>query len=138
MFINYPPVALKYIYIYKYKSIHYFAYQATSCIPIGYQLHKQLTYFTTRILLYYQNLKCTFMIILLLVKINKIILGFALYQTTTLQRFVADIATRHYCTSQLTPQAKKITPQSDQEPGQYRSGHDWYSSSSGLNMNIGC
>ena len=44
-----------------------------------------------------------------------------------LQKFVADIATKHYCTSQLTPQAKKLTPQEDQEPGQYRLGHDWYS-----------
>ena len=32
------------------------------------------------------------------------------------------------CTSQLTPQAqKKLTPQTDQEPRQYRSGHNWYS-----------
>ena len=47
---------------------------------------------------------------------------------TLLERFVVDIATRHYRTSQLTPQAqKKLTPQADQEPGQYRSGHDWYS-----------
>ena len=28
MFINYPPVLLKYISIYKFKSIHRFAYQA--------------------------------------------------------------------------------------------------------------
>ena len=42
---------------------------------------------------------------------------------TLLQRFVADIATRHYHTSKLTPQAqKKLTPQADQKPGQYRSG----------------
>ena len=47
---------------------------------------------------------------------------------TLLQRFVADIVTRHYRTSQLTPQAqKKLTPQADQEPGQYRIGYDWYS-----------
>ena len=47
---------------------------------------------------------------------------------TLLQRFVADIATRHYHTSQLTPQAlKKLTPQANQEPGQYRSSHNWYS-----------
>ena len=47
---------------------------------------------------------------------------------TLLQSFVADIATRHYRTSQLTPRAqKKLTPQADQEPGQYRSGHNWYS-----------
>ena len=45
---------------------------------------------------------------------------------TLLQRFVADIATRHR-TSQLTPQTQKITPQADQELGQYRSGHNWYS-----------
>ena len=63
-------------------------------------------FYHTYILLYYQNPKFTFMIILLLVKINKIILDFAL------QRFVANIATRYYRTSQLTPQA-------DQEPGQY-------------------
>ena len=47
---------------------------------------------------------------------------------TLLQRFVANIATRHYRTLQLTPQAqKKLTPQADQEPGQYPSGRDWYS-----------
>ena len=47
---------------------------------------------------------------------------------TLLQIFVADIATRYYRTSQLTPQAqKKLTPQADQEPGQYRIGYDWYS-----------
>ena len=45
---------------------------------------------------------------------------------TLLQRFIADIATRHYCTSQLTSQAQK-KPQSDQESRQYRSVHDWYS-----------
>ena len=62
------------------------------------------------------------MIILLLVKINKIILDFAL------QRFVDNIATRHYRTPQLTPQAKKkLTPQADLELVQYRSGHNWYS-----------
>ena len=31
IFINYPPMPLKYISIYKYKSIHRFAYQATYC-----------------------------------------------------------------------------------------------------------
>ena len=47
---------------------------------------------------------------------------------TLIQRFVANIATIHCRTSQLTPQAqKKLTPQVDQEPGQYRSGHNWYS-----------
>ena len=76
-------------------------------------------FYHTYILLYYQNLKCTFTIILLLVKINKIIIDFAL------QKFAVDIATRHYRTSQFTPQAqKKLTPQADQEPEQYRSGHD--------------
>ena len=45
-----------------------------------------------------------------------------------LQRFVANIITRNYHTLQLTPQAqKKLTPQADQELGQYRSDHDWYS-----------
>ena len=39
---------------------------------------------------------------------------------TLLQSFVADIATRHYRTSQLTLRAqKKLTTQADQEPGQY-------------------
>ena len=47
---------------------------------------------------------------------------------TILQMFVANIATRHYRTSQLTPQPQKnLIPQVDQEPGQYRIGHDWYS-----------
>ena len=47
---------------------------------------------------------------------------------TLFQRFLADVATIHYRTSQLTPQAqKKLTPQADREPGQYWSGHDWYS-----------
>ena len=47
---------------------------------------------------------------------------------TLIQRFVANIATIHCRTSQLTPQAqKKLTPQADREPGQYWSGHDWYS-----------
>ena len=40
-------------------------------------------FYHTYILLYYENPKCTFKIILLLVKINKIILGFALYKITT-------------------------------------------------------
>jgi len=44
---------------------------------------------------------------------------------TLLQRFVADIDTKHYHTSQLTPQAQKKTQQVDQESGQYRLGHDW-------------
>ena len=38
-----------------------------------------------------------------------------------LQKFVADIATRHYRVSQLTPQAQKqLTPQTNKELGQYR------------------
>ena len=41
MFINYPPVPLKYIFIHKYKSIHYFL------------LHKQLTWFITHISYYF-------------------------------------------------------------------------------------
>jgi hypothetical protein len=58
---------------------------------------------------------------------------------TLLQRFIVDIATKHHHTSQLTLQAqKKLTPQADQEPEQYRSGHDWYSKLIKLNMNIGC
>ena len=56
---------------------------------------------------------------------------------TLLQRFVADIAIRHYHTSQLTSQAQiKLTPQADQELGQHRSCGTV--SSSGLNLNIGC
>ena len=80
MFINYPPVLLKYISIYKYKYFiilhiklhigHTYRILATQIINMFYH---------TYILLYYQNLKCTFMIILLLAKINKIILDFALY-----------------------------------------------------------
>ena len=50
MFINYPPVPLKYISICKYKSIHRFAYQAT------YRAYlydtKKITYFTTPISYY--------------------------------------------------------------------------------------
>ena len=53
--------------------------------------------------------------------------------------FVADISTRHYRTSQLTPQAqKKLTPQADQELEQYRSGHDWYSKLIRLEYEHGC
>ena len=129
MFINYSPVALK-IFLFininlsivlhiKLHIVHTYKILATQIIIIFYQTYN---------LLYYQNLKYTFTIILFLVKINKIIPGFALYQATTLQRFVADIATRHYRTSQLTPQAqKKLTPQADQEPRQYRSSRDWHS-----------
>ena len=64
--------------------VHTYRILATQIINIFYH---------TYILLYYQNLKCT---------LNKIILDFAL------QRFVADIATRHYHTSKLTPQVQKI------------------------------
>jgi len=80
MFINYPPVLLKYISIYKYKYsiilhiklhiVHTYRILATQIINMFYH---------TYILLYYQNSKCTFTIILLLVKINKIILDFAVY-----------------------------------------------------------
>ena len=121
MFINYPPVPLN-IFLYininlfivfhiKLYIMHTYRILATQTINIFYNMY---------ILLYYQNPKCTFTIILLLVKINQIILGFALYQITTLQKFVVGIATRHYHTSQLTPQAY-------QKSGQYRSGHNWYS-----------
>ena len=56
-----------------------------------------------------------------------------------LERFVADIATRHYRTSQLTPQAQKeLTRQADHESEQYDQVMIGILSSSGLNMNIGC
>ena len=71
---------LKYISIYKYKYIyrldiklqivHTYRILATQTINMFYHMY---------ILLYYLNSKRTFTIILLLVKINKIILGFPLY-----------------------------------------------------------
>ena len=73
MFINYSTLSLKYISIYKYKSIYCLAYQAI------YRAYLSDTSYTHVYLIILPNTKGTFIIILLLVKINKINLGFALY-----------------------------------------------------------
>ena len=98
--------------------VHTYRILATQIISMFYH---------TYILLYYQNLKCTLTIILLLVKISKIILDFVLldYHPPKVCCGHCDKTVPHLTIN--TTSSNKITPQADQEPGQYRSDHDWYS-----------